>query len=202
MSGLFEICPQQLGLGRGRGRSTGQGPLASGCRDGPPAVFRLLIFPGRGLSPGAGLTGRPGARLAAEAPSGPPVPVPAAPRPAPARLRWPRPSRPPTPPLSRRPLDSPGRWVWSPGPPKSLTSVRAGLHPGSGGRCRSVRGRAGHRAGGCGAARAGGAAGGDRDSAHVTRTPGPTTARVTTSIKLRGLGLGWWICGLPGLRTI
>lgn len=112
------------------------------------------------------------------------------------------PITPPTPPLSRRPLDSPGRWVWSPGPPKSLTSVRAGLHPGSGGRCRSVRGRAGHRAGGCGAARAGGAAGGDRDSAHVTRTPGPTTARVTTSIKLRGLGLGWWICGLSGLRTI
>lgn len=63
-----------------------------------------------------------------------------------------------------------------------------------------MRGRAGHRAGGCSAAWVGGVAGGDRDSAHVTRTPGPTTARVTTSIKLRGLGLGWWICGLPGRK--
>lgn len=46
----------------------------------------------------------------------------------------------------------------------------------------------------------GGVAGGDRDSAHMTRTPRPTTTKVKTSIKLRGLGLGWWMCGPPGLR--
>lgn len=58
----------------------------------PPAAVRLLVFfSGRGPSPGAGLTGVPGARLDTEAPSGPRVPVTAAPRPAPRAWAGPPP---------------------------------------------------------------------------------------------------------------